>query len=41
MAKALYDRSGLWPDAINAVFITHAHGDHLVGLELFHSAASR
>jgi glyoxylase-like metal-dependent hydrolase (beta-lactamase superfamily II) len=39
MAKALYDRSGLWPDAINAVFITHAHGDHLVGLELFHGAA--
>jgi glyoxylase-like metal-dependent hydrolase (beta-lactamase superfamily II) len=38
MAKALYDRSGLWPDAIGAVFITHAHGDHMVGLELFHKA---
>jgi glyoxylase-like metal-dependent hydrolase (beta-lactamase superfamily II) len=36
MAKALNDRSGLWPDAIDAVFITHAHGDHMVGLELFH-----
>jgi glyoxylase-like metal-dependent hydrolase (beta-lactamase superfamily II) len=39
MAKALYDRSGLWPDAIHAVFITHAHGDHFVGLELFRGAA--
>jgi glyoxylase-like metal-dependent hydrolase (beta-lactamase superfamily II) len=39
MAKALYDRSGLWPDAINAVFITHAHGDHFEGLELFGKAA--
>jgi glyoxylase-like metal-dependent hydrolase (beta-lactamase superfamily II) len=38
MAKALYDRSGLWPDSIDAVFVTHAHGDHFEGLELFRKA---
>ena len=38
MAKVLYDRSGLKPEAINSVFITHAHGDHFVGLELFEKA---
>jgi glyoxylase-like metal-dependent hydrolase (beta-lactamase superfamily II) len=38
MAKVLFDRSGLRPDAVGAVFITHAHGDHFEGLELFESA---
>ncbi|MDR0450068.1 MAG: MBL fold metallo-hydrolase [Treponema sp.] len=38
MAKTLYDRSGLRPDAVAAVFITHAHGDHYAGLELFEHA---
>jgi glyoxylase-like metal-dependent hydrolase (beta-lactamase superfamily II) len=38
MAKVLYDRSGLRPDAIDAVFITHAHGDHFTGIEVFERA---
>ncbi|MDR3139279.1 MAG: MBL fold metallo-hydrolase [Treponema sp.] len=38
MAKVLFDRSGLRPGAIGAVFITHHHGDHFVGLELFEKA---
>jgi glyoxylase-like metal-dependent hydrolase (beta-lactamase superfamily II) len=38
MAKTLYNRSGLRPDAIGAVFITHAHGDHFVGIECFPDA---
>jgi glyoxylase-like metal-dependent hydrolase (beta-lactamase superfamily II) len=38
MAKVLYDRSGLRPDAVDAVFMTHHHGDHHVGLELFFNA---
>jgi glyoxylase-like metal-dependent hydrolase (beta-lactamase superfamily II) len=38
MAKVLFDRSGLRPEAIGAVFITHAHGDHFAGLELFKEA---
>jgi glyoxylase-like metal-dependent hydrolase (beta-lactamase superfamily II) len=38
MAKVLYDRSGLRPEAVGAVFITHHHGDHFVGLELFEKA---
>ena len=39
MAKTLFDRSGLRPDAIDCVFITHAHGDHFVGIECFEQAA--
>jgi glyoxylase-like metal-dependent hydrolase (beta-lactamase superfamily II) len=38
MAKVLYDRSGLRPDAVGTVFITHIHGDHWMGLELFEQA---
>jgi glyoxylase-like metal-dependent hydrolase (beta-lactamase superfamily II) len=38
MAKVLYDRSGLRPRDVSAVFITHAHGDHYMGLELFDQA---
>ena len=39
MAEALYNRSGLKPGDIDAVFITHAHGDHFVGIECFPGAA--
>jgi len=39
MAKTLFDRSGLRPEAVDCVFITHAHGDHYVGLECFEKAA--
>ena len=39
MAKVLYDRSGLKPDNINFVFISHSHGDHFVGIEIFKKAA--
>ena len=38
MAQALYNRSGLRPDAIDYVFITHAHGDHYVGIACFEKA---
>lgn len=34
----LYARSGLRPDAIDAVFLTHFHGDHRFGLTLFEGA---
>ena len=39
MAKVLYDRSGLKLEDINFVFISHSHGDHFVGIELFQKAA--
>ena len=38
MAKVLYNRSGLKPDKIDFVFLTHMHGDHYVGIELFEKA---
>ena len=38
MEAALYNRSGLRPLAIDAVYITHAHGDHYVGIECFPDA---
>ncbi|MDR1374429.1 MAG: MBL fold metallo-hydrolase [Treponema sp.] len=38
MAKVLYNRSGLRPGDVTLVFITHAHGDHYAGLELFEHA---
>ncbi|MDR1062013.1 MAG: MBL fold metallo-hydrolase [Clostridiales bacterium] len=38
MAAVLYNRSGLRPEAIDAVFVTHAHGDHYVGIECFPNA---
>jgi len=38
MAKELDRRTGLKPEAIDAVFITHDHGDHHWGLETFRDA---
>ena len=38
MAKVLFNRSGLRPDKVDMVFLTHAHGDHFVGIELFENA---
>ena len=38
MKKTLFDRSGLKSDDIDCVFITHAHGDHFVGIECFEKA---
>ena len=38
MARTLYNRSGLRPEAVNTVFLTHAHGDHFAGLECFENA---
>ncbi len=34
----LYNRAGLRPDAIDMVYVTHWHGDHLFGLRLFEHA---
>ena len=31
----LFDRSGLGPEHINQIFLTHFHGDHRYGLDLF------
>ncbi len=38
MERVLYERSGLRPDAVNRVFLTHAHGDHYVGITTFPKA---
>jgi glyoxylase-like metal-dependent hydrolase (beta-lactamase superfamily II) len=38
MATELQRRTGLKPDNINAVFITHQHGDHVAGLKHFPEA---
>jgi len=38
MAKVLYNRTGLRPDKVDMVFLTHGHGDHHVGIELFKKA---
>jgi glyoxylase-like metal-dependent hydrolase (beta-lactamase superfamily II) len=35
LRSLLFDRSGLSPASIDAVFLTHWHGDHRFGLELF------
>jgi glyoxylase-like metal-dependent hydrolase (beta-lactamase superfamily II) len=35
----LFARTGLRPDDIDSVFVTHFHGDHRYGLELFADAA--
>jgi len=39
MSEILFNRSGLRPDAVDCVFLTHAHGDHYVGIECFEKAA--
>ena len=38
MAVALDGATGLKPDQVGIVYITHGHGDHYVGLELFGDA---
>ncbi len=38
MATELKRRTGLTPDKIDAVFITHQHGDHLAGIKHFPKA---
>jgi glyoxylase-like metal-dependent hydrolase (beta-lactamase superfamily II) len=38
MAAELDRRTGLRPEAVDAVFVTHDHGDHHWGLEAFASA---
>ena len=35
LGQMLYDRTGLRPDDIDQVFVTHFHGDHRFGLDLF------
>ena len=38
MTQTLYNRTGLRPDAVDIVYLTHAHGDHYVGIECFEKA---
>jgi glyoxylase-like metal-dependent hydrolase (beta-lactamase superfamily II) len=38
LESTLFDRSGLRPADIDSVFLTHFHGDHRYGLELFKGA---
>jgi glyoxylase-like metal-dependent hydrolase (beta-lactamase superfamily II) len=38
MATELKRRTGLMPDNIDVVFITHQHGDHIAGLKHFQKA---
>lgn len=38
MGTELYRRTGLTPDKIDVVFITHQHGDHVAGLKHFMKA---
>jgi glyoxylase-like metal-dependent hydrolase (beta-lactamase superfamily II) len=38
MTKELDRRTGLKPDDISAVFVTHEHGDHFAGIEHFRKA---
>ena len=35
LAQLLFDRTGMRPEAVDAVFVTHWHGDHRFGLDLF------
>ena len=35
LAPMLFARTGLRPDAIDAIYVTHWHGDHRFGLDLF------
>jgi glyoxylase-like metal-dependent hydrolase (beta-lactamase superfamily II) len=38
LERKLFDTTGLRPEAIDQVFVTHFHGDHRFGLELFPNA---
>ena len=38
LERLLFNRSGLHPEAIDMVYATHWHGDHLFGLRLFEHA---
>jgi glyoxylase-like metal-dependent hydrolase (beta-lactamase superfamily II) len=38
LKKMLFANSGLTPDKIDIVFVTHFHGDHLFGINLFPDA---
>jgi glyoxylase-like metal-dependent hydrolase (beta-lactamase superfamily II) len=38
LGPMLFDRTGLRPTDVDAVFLTHFHGDHRYGLELFEDA---
>lgn len=38
MTTELNRRTGLTPDKIDAVFVTHQHGDHIAGLKHFQNA---
>lgn len=35
LAPMLYDHAGLRPEEIDQIFVTHFHGDHRYGVELF------
>jgi len=35
LAQKLFDTTGLRPDAIDMVYVTHVHGDHRFGIDLF------
>ncbi len=39
LARLLYNRAGLRPGAIDMVYVTHWHGDHMFGLRLFEHAS--
>jgi len=38
LERLLFNRAGLRPEAIDRVYVTHWHGDHLFGLRLFEHA---
>ena len=38
MARVLHQRTGLQPEAVDTVFLTHFHGDHRVGISAFPQA---
>jgi glyoxylase-like metal-dependent hydrolase (beta-lactamase superfamily II) len=38
LKKILFANSGLTPDKIDIVFLTHFHGDHMFGIDLFPNA---
>jgi len=38
LARLLFNRAGIGPEAIDIVYATHWHGDHLFGIRLFKDA---